>query len=60
MSSPLSPIVLLRVIGAGGDAASGAGPVGVEVLAARLINTLIRVRTEEIALRLKQVGGKVR
>ena len=47
----------LHRIGAGGGGPAVAGPVGMEELAARLIDPFICVRAEEVALRLKQVGG---
>ena len=38
--------------------AAVSGPVGVRELAARLIDTFIRVRAKEVALGLDEVGGK--
>ena len=35
-----------------------AGPVGVEELAARLVDALVGVRAEVVALRLQQIGGQ--
>src|SRR5579875_2439678 len=50
--------VRLGVVGGGGDTATAAGPVGVEELAARLVDALVGVGTEEVALRLQEIGGK--
>ena len=36
------------------------GPVGVEELAARLVDALVGVRAEEVALRLQQIRGQPR
>src|SRR5450755_3115188 len=47
-----------RVVSAGGDAAAAAGPVGVEELAARLIDAFISVGAEVVALSLQQVRGE--
>src|ERR1700677_1425113 len=44
-----------NVVGCGRDTAAPAGPVGVEELAARLIDALIRVSAEKVALRLQQI-----
>src|ERR1039458_8780186 len=45
-------------VGAGGDAAALAGPVGVEELAAGLVEALVGVGAEVVALGLEQVGGQ--
>src|ERR1019366_4948955 len=50
--------VELNGVGAGGDASALAGPVGVEELAARLVDALVGVRAEVVALRLQEVGGQ--
>jgi hypothetical protein len=47
-------------VGAGGGDAAVAGPVGVEELAARLVEALVGVGAEVIALRLQQVGRQPR
>ena len=49
---------LLHVIGGGGDAAAVSGPVRVKELAPRLIDALIGVRAEVVALCLQKVGGQ--
>ena len=38
--------------------AAAAGPVGVEELATRLVDAFVGVGSEEVTLRLKQVGGQ--
>src|SRR5580698_5797053 len=48
----------LDVVSGGGDAAAFACPVGVEELAAGLVDALVSVRAEEIALRLEKIGGQ--
>src|SRR5437763_13258621 len=50
--------MFLCVVSTGRHAPAAAGPVRVEELSARPINTLIRVRAEVITLSLQQVGGK--
>ena len=45
-------------VGAGGDAATLAGPVGVEELSAGLVEALVGVGAEVVALSLEQVGGQ--
>src|SRR5882757_6221389 len=42
------------------DAAAVSGPVSVKEFATRFVDALIRVRPEEIALRLQKVGGEAR
>jgi hypothetical protein len=49
-----------HIIGTRRDAAAATGPVGVKEFASRLVNALVGVGSEEVALRLKQVGGQAR
>src|SRR5688572_17815876 len=44
-----------RVVGGAGGGAAAPGPVRVEELAARLVEALVGVRAEVVALRLQQV-----
>ena len=46
------------VVGGGGGIAAPAGPVGVEKLAAGLVDPLVGVSPEVVALGLEQIGGK--
>ena len=50
----------LNIISGGSGVAAGAGPIGVEKFAARLVGALISVGAEVIALCLQQVGGQTR
>src|ERR1035438_4934554 len=56
--SALMPV--LNGVRSGGDIAARAGPVGVEELAARLVDALVGVRAEVVALRLQQVRRQPR
>src|SRR5580704_3310893 len=44
-----------NVVGCGRDTAAPSGPVGVEELAARLVDPLVRVCAEKVPLRLQQI-----
>ena len=51
-------VVRLGVVAAGRHASAAAGPVGVEELAARLVDALVGVGAEVVALGLQQVRGQ--
>ena len=58
MCSPqilLCDFAISDVVGAGGNAAAAARPVGVEELAARFVHALVGVRAEVVALGLQQI-----
>ncbi len=46
---------MLGVVGGRRDLSASTGPVGMKELSPRLVDTLVGVRTEEVALRLQQV-----
>ena len=48
----------LNGVGTGRDAAAFASPVGMRVLAAGLVDALVGVGAEVVALGLEQVGGE--
>ena len=47
-----------RVVGGGGGGASAAGPVGVGHLVARLVDALVGVGAEVVALGLDEIGRR--
>ena len=49
---------VLGVVGGAGDLAAGAGPVGVDEFASWLVDALVGVCAEVVALGLEQVGGE--
>src|SRR5579872_2926550 len=59
-SNRYSFVCPLNVVGARGYSAAASGPIGMEELAARLIDALESVSAEEVALGLQQVGGQAR
>ena len=46
------------VVGGAGDFAAGAGPIGVDEFASWLVDALVGVGAEVVALGLEQVGGE--